>query len=131
MTSTVEISVQKAIDPYLKIENLGRRGENAMTPTLTALSLLSAIPFQYLPFNCVWGFVRLFVVFVFACVISLIALLLINFKALSFDLTTCFSSILVTAPCWQTRLGSIEVLVAESEDSITLRFGIIKKTYFV
>jgi hypothetical protein len=33
MTSTVEISVQKAIDPYLKIENLGR-GENAMTPTL-------------------------------------------------------------------------------------------------
>jgi len=27
MTSTVEISVQKAIDPYLKIENLGRGGE--------------------------------------------------------------------------------------------------------
>jgi len=26
MTSTVEISVQKAIDPYLKIENLGRGG---------------------------------------------------------------------------------------------------------
>ena len=34
MTSTVEISVQKAIDPYLKIENLGRGGENAMTTTL-------------------------------------------------------------------------------------------------
>jgi hypothetical protein len=26
MTKTVEISVQKAIDPYLKIENLGRGG---------------------------------------------------------------------------------------------------------
>jgi len=38
MTSTVEISVQKAIDPYLKIENLG--GGNAMTPTLpTAIFL--------------------------------------------------------------------------------------------
>jgi hypothetical protein len=35
MTSTVEISVQKAIDPYLKIENLGRGRENALTPTLT------------------------------------------------------------------------------------------------
>ena len=35
MTSTVEISVQKAIDPYLKIENLGRGGGgNAMTTTL-------------------------------------------------------------------------------------------------
>ena len=34
MTKTVEISVQKAIDPYLKIENLGRGGENAMTTTL-------------------------------------------------------------------------------------------------
>jgi hypothetical protein len=27
MTKTVEISVQKAIDPYLKIENLGRGGK--------------------------------------------------------------------------------------------------------
>jgi hypothetical protein len=34
MTSTVEISIQKAIDPYLKIENLGRGRENALTPTL-------------------------------------------------------------------------------------------------
>jgi hypothetical protein len=34
MTSTVEISVQKAIDLYLKIEILGRGVENAMTPTL-------------------------------------------------------------------------------------------------
>jgi len=39
MTKTVEISVQKAIDPYLKIENLGRGGENAMTTTLN-LSLI-------------------------------------------------------------------------------------------
>jgi hypothetical protein len=35
MTSIVGINVQKAIDPYLKIENLRRGGgENAMTPTL-------------------------------------------------------------------------------------------------
>ena len=29
--------------------------------------------------------------------------------------------------CWKTRAGSIEVLLAESEDSLVLRFGIIKR----
>jgi len=33
--------------------------------------------------------------------------------------------------CWRTRLGSVEVLLAESEDSIALRFGIIKRRIFV
>ncbi len=29
--------------------------------------------------------------------------------------------------CWTTRAGSIEVLLAESGDSLVLRFGIIKR----
>jgi hypothetical protein len=40
MTSTVEINVQKAIDPNLKIENLGEVG-NAMTPTLLVVEFFS------------------------------------------------------------------------------------------
>ena len=48
MTSTVEISVQKAIDPYLKLENLGRGGGkcydgDSKTQTLAIGKMILAI----------------------------------------------------------------------------------------